>query len=447
MSACIRTLLLVLGTGLLLPSCLRTRIEVSTQVASDGSLERTVSIQSEDAGKPAPLPEGLLPPGAGYGLLEDVPGRLRAAGSFSDPGHVPPAFGFHVEALQRDSTESLSLSKQDWGLFTIYRYQEMIHDIVDRDQALAALQEVSDRLLELSDTALASLLGDSYSQSAFHRQLRGRNTEFAHRLAFVLWQELLAGHPDRDPKRIERRVASTCAAYGLKIQPEWFEQDPESPGSPLRRAVADWLRPQLETPAPAQGRSPILPDLDALLFGGPFEQALRAAAERSFGGPEGVEAWMDRSRARVFGIFGAVPLQVFSDRMDFTLKVHLPGTLLRSNGFLGDRGWTFVQFPKEDIYPDGAGLRCSSVEWDYGAVGAFPQAAITPGNENAIAWTWVIGEGPDSTPDPALVAALHRSVHAMDLQALRDYATSEGLDKDARARARHALDWLQGKRD
>lgn len=435
-------------------ACRRTHVEIATEVGPFGNATRTVLIQSQDDAQAADLPGNLRLARGPFATLEEDRGLYRAIASFSDASQAASPFEFLAEGMDRTASSSTAFASSDWVLFRHYAYSETVHDVVQEQDVQVALDEVAENLSQLTEDTFRALLGDGYDETLLHARFGEDLRRMARELAFLCWRELQtldsdAGDTDAALRRSLQRVCGLLHRYGLDLQPDWLagwlqpEGDAGFTAPPeLRRALAGWvelgLRPRDSKSA---ARQVVVRDLQGLLFDGPFQQEFRRRMEQRFGGADAADAWVQRSMARIFGLFGQMTI-FSSDELDFTLRVRMPGTLLRSNGYLADSS-AFVEFPAKAVYPDGAGLSCESVSWDYGALGAL-RARRTPGNEAAVSWMNLAGrgEGPQRQPDGKLMDLLRACIQAQSLDALEQRAQQGG---ESGPQAQRVLAWLRGE--
>lgn len=435
---------LLLALPLAAAGCLRTRVTVETEVFPDGSLQRRVLLASEDDGRPAEHPPLLLPPGEGYQVLAAGQGRFEGVGLVAAGAPIPSAFGLRSDALDRSAPAASALAVEDWGLFHRFRFHERVSDVVRPEEIHAAVEETALQLLDDADAALASLLGADYAATELHRDLRGSFRPLARELGLVLWRGLAL--EDLPEEALVRQACVVLRRSGAPLDPDSLlalaGEDEAAAGAAflaVRAAIGGWAQQRLalvEEPA-AGARRPHWPDLAGLLFDGPFERAFAQRLEERCGGPAGVERWWEAAQTRIFGLFGA------GADLDFHLAVRMPGSLLRSSGYLGESGATFVEFPAKEVYPAGTGLECESVQWDATVIGALPGFARLPDNEAALRWMRVSAGGPAARPDAELIEIVRACALRRSWQPLAERA---GSGDDAE-RAAAALAWLRGEQD
>ncbi|KAA3612822.1 MAG: hypothetical protein DWQ01_03730 [Planctomycetota bacterium] len=429
---------------LLLAACPRTRVEVSTEIGLQGEGRRTVLVETQDEGKETAHPEIFRIARQGYGIVEEREGVTRSQGFFQNLAKAPPAFHFQDEALSRQSAHQAQFARQDWVLFTRCLYQERIQDVVDMDDIKAALDEFSQTALELASATFANLLGPGFEDTQLQSRMRGDLKDMLRELSFSLWRSLQDPALSDKPEVIVARALRIAGNAGFRYRTEWFvdllENGLESQGLvEVRRETARWLTGALQ-PKKKEGRRLVLPDLEVLMFEGAFQAAYQEQMVKRFGSAEGAEQWWQRTQARIFGLFGNNP-----DDITFVFRVKMPGQLLRSTGYLGRDGWTFLEFPAADVYPNGKGIHCESVIWSSSAYSALLEGRKPMDNETALDWTLMLGEGPDSKPHAGLVKVLQQCVQAYSLSPLQDAAEEkdgEGNSTPQASKAQGILDWL-----
>ena len=416
-----------------------TAIEVETRVEADGSGTRTLSVQSrwqDGRAEPAPLPADFLPPGADYALREQGVERVVATAAFArlDGAAAPFAFG----AGASRTAFPTRFRAVDWVLFTIVHYEESVVDAADPDALRAALEECATVALETADAACARVFGDDFDATVLRERLRGDLREVARDLAFTIWQEFYAGSAELDA--LLARALPRLAPAGLELRAEWFGKAEREFGFPrARAAAAAWVEAQLR-PRRAGVRTPQPIGLESVLFDGAFAAAWLLALDQRFGGAEGREAWWEGMQPRLKGAFGAG-----RDDVRFTLRVRMPGTLLRSDGWLEPDGSSFVEFDAHEAFPRGRGIRCASVAWHGAALAALPAAGLAPDNAAALAWTRTLGDGPEGAPHPQLAELLRECVAARSLDPLETVA--EDPEHELATAAARVLAWLDGARE
>ena len=437
-----RSCLLVLP--LAAASCLATKVELDTEVYPDGSVQRRLAITSQDDGAPAEHPSLLRAGSSGYQFLRREKGVLEASGFFASGEPIAPALDFHAVGLDRSAPALASLVIQDWGLFRLFRYRERLSDVVEPDEIRLAVEEAAAVLLENADASLERLLGPHYPRTRLHLALTGELRDLGRDLAVQFWRATAL--EDFDEEKMVRRACAAARRAGVPLRAEdVLAAVEDGVGSDaflaVRKAVGDWAAAQLELvePDPTGGRVPSWPDMRSLLFDGSFALVYVDELEQRFGGEAGLDRWVDQTMTRVFGLFGANP-----GNIDFHLRVRLPGEPLRSTGFLTGDGAAFVSFPASEIYPGGAGLESESVLWEPALTGGLPGFRRLPGNEAAVRWTWLAGDGPASSPDPELIEVL-RSCSRQ-----RSWAPVEERLKEMPELLEaweEALAWLRGESD
>ena len=415
-----------------------TAVTVETRVEADGSGARTLSVEcrwEDERSDPALLPKDFLPPGAGYALQESSPERLSAAASFAqlDGAAEPFAFGGGA-ARTRFITKFRAV---DWVLFRLIHYEESVVDGADPDALRAALEECVGVALDVAEAACARVFGESFDDTLLRERLRGDLRAVARDLVFTLWQEFYAGKGDLDA--LIARALPRLKPAGLELRKEWFDAEEQEYGYPrVRAAIASWVEAQLQ-PRQVGARTTLPVGLENTLFDGAFAAEVLRALDQRFGGSAGRLAWWQNMEPRLRGSFGAG-----RDDVHFTLRVRMPGTLLRSDGWLEPNGSSFVEFPAHEAFPKGRGIRCASVVWNSSALAALPQVGLRLDNAEALAWTRLLGEGPDSLPQAALVELLRKCVEARSLTALSELA--EDAEQEHAPTAALLLAWLEGRR-
>lgn len=436
----------VLGLALA-AGCPETRVELTTEVLPDGAVQRTVVVRTTDHGEPAELPDDLVEPASGYVLLRRGRGLLEASGRFPLGAPLPPAFGFRDPRLPGPAGSRAAVHMEDWVLLTRYRFTERVRDAVDPDGIRDALEETGDVLVRLLRLAFQDLLGEDFDQTVLRARLDGDLRRLLREAAFLVWQETALPGRDEDLKEaLPRRFQPLLRRYGLDLEREDLAdvlEDPDSEGGRrVRRAVADWLQAGL-VPRREGARVPVVPDLEPLLFGGAFQEAFSKAVVRHFGSEDAAATWQEGMETRIFGLFGRR-----NRELRFGLRVHMPGSLLRSTGWLEEGGWTFLSFDSREAYPNGAGLECESLAWRGDALAALPGLSLVTDNTTALSWMRVLGDGPGSRPDPRLVSLLQRCVQARGFGPLEDALEEASSDQGQagwQARLQAIQAWLRGK--
>lgn len=415
-----------------------TAVEVETRVEADGSGSRTIRARSrwEDGrAEPAPMPADFLAPGDGYARIEQGQDRLAATAAFARLDEAPRPFAFGAGG--RATAFRARFRAADWGLFRIIHYDEAVVDAADPDDLRAAIEECVDVALGAADAACAEVFGEDFDATILHESLRGDLRAAARDLAFVFWQEHYAGAGDFDSAL--RRALARLRRAGLALEPEWFgEEGAESGLARARAAIALWVEQRLR-PRRDGERTPQPVGLESTLFDGAFAAAFVRRLDQRLGGAAARERWWEEMEPRLRGSFGGG-----RDDVSFTLRVRMPGTLLRSDGWLEPSGSSFVVFPARDAYPRGRGISCASVVWDHAALASLPALGLLPDNAAALSWTRVAGDGPDSAADEPLLELLRAAVAARSLDPLEEAAADP--EHEAAAAAARALAWLRGER-
>lgn len=416
-----------------------TSIEVETRVAADGSGSRSLSVRSrwEDGrAEEAALPADFALPGEAYSLSERGSGRAVATGFFARLDGAEAPFSFGSGAAR--TAFATKFRAVDWVLFDLIHYEEAVLDATDPDALRAALEECVDVALEVAEASCLRVFGATFDDTILRARLRGDLREVARDLVFTVWQEFYAGRGELDA--LLARALPRLKPAGLDLRKEWFGEEQASSGFPeLRAALALWteaqLRPRREGDRVAQ---PI--GLESTLFDGAFAAEVMRALDQRFGGAAGRQAWWDGMESRLRGSFGAG-----RDDVRFTLRVRMPGTLLRSDGWLEPEGSSFVEFPAHEAFPRGRGIHCASVVWNGAAQSALPALGLLPDNAAALSWTRALGDGPDSVPNAQLAELVRACVAARGLAALE--AVADDPEHELAADAARVLAWLEGERE
>lgn len=423
----------------LAPACrVVTAVEVETRVEADGSGSRSVRVQSrwEDGrDEEAAFPADFLPPVSGYSAQVSEPARMVASASFARLDQAPAPFAFGNAA--RRTGFVTKFRAVDWGLFRMIHYEESVVDQADPDDLRTALEECAMTLLDAADSACARVFGTDFDATLLHERLRGDFRAVVRDVVFTIWQELYAGRGDLDT--LLARALPRFQPLGLTLTPADFKDNEEGFPS-LRRALTLWTEAQLRSRKQGE-RTPQPVGLESVLFEGAFAEAFVAALDARFGSAAGREEWWKAMEPRLKGSFGAG-----RDDLSFRLRVRMPGTLLRSDGWLEPDGASFLEFVAHEAFPRGRGIHCASVVWDATSLSALPAAGLLPDNAAAISWTSVIGDGPDAAPEEALLGLLRACVAARSLQVLKDAAADEQQPELATSAAR-MLAWLNGTRE
>ncbi|MDA1260492.1 MAG: hypothetical protein O3A20_07690 [Planctomycetota bacterium] len=415
-----------------------TAVEVETRVEADGSGSRSLTVQSrwEDGrDEEATLPKDFLPPGAGYALLESGKERVVASASFARLADAAQPFTFGSGAAR--TAFITRFRAVDWVLFTIIHYEEAVVDATDPDDLRAALEECAVVALEVGEAACLRVFGEEFDDTLLRDRMRGDLREVARDLAFTIWQEFYAGSADLDA--LLARALPRLKPAGLDLPAKWLNDEEAAFGFPkARAAIALWVEAQLlPRREGARVSQPI--GLESTLFEGAFAAEVMRALDLRFGGAEGRKAWWEAMEPRLKGSFGAG-----RDDVRFLLRVRMPGTLMRSDGWLEPGESSFVEFAGHEAFPKGRGIRCASVVWSGAAQSALPSAGLLPDNAAALSWTRLLGGGPDSAPQPELAALVRACVEARSLGPLEELA--DNPQHELAPAAARALSWLEGER-
>jgi|GEM_PF-1018204 hypothetical protein len=392
-------LFLLLSLG----SCRETLIAVETIVAQGGSATRTMTVTSHDLSESdQPLtshPEDLRLPVAGWSLEKQEVGEFRASSYIADLNQSGSPLSF--QSRGQSTRWNTTYKEQDWVLFRRILYQESVRDVIDPTTVKGAIDEASQVAAEVMSDVFHNLIGAGFEDSVLFTRLKKDLPAFFRDAGFIVWQEMSrTAHQSRkdEQKRLERRILLLAIDYGLPLSPKWVTSLKTNPGDDtdhkIEQSILLWVEELLQPTEIQEGRQAIYPDLKAMLFDGPFEQAVSDAAKDKFGGEEGLDDWVKDIESRLFGAFGPS-----RDDVRFRLTVKLPGTLLRSNGWLQEDGRTFHEFLAGEVFPDGSGLEAESIVWDFNALSALGAGSLIPNNQTALAWMTLLGdkESPLST--------------------------------------------------
>ncbi|PCH77533.1 MAG: hypothetical protein COB96_06160 [Planctomycetota bacterium] len=263
--------------------------------------------------------------------------------------------------------------------------------------------------------------------------------------------------------RIAEITWRSARKIGLKLEPGLLQQamedydDPAFPAESLAGAVAEWMELELQPVAPEgvgtgqnKGRRQIFPDFKSMMLGGEFGPLWEDQLVKKFGDNQAVEDWGEAVGARMFGVFGP-DLSGFSENpYRITLRVEMPGVLLKSNGYLSHSNRSFIEILPEHIYPSGAGIALESISWNLGKLAALPGSRIEPTNEDALHFESIVG-GEQGKPDLLVLEALNQCIATWSLEPLKylyqplpvDGGSPE-IAKGAADRARKLVQWLDG---
>ena len=431
-----------------LVSCLHTKVEVKTTIFPLGGGVRSIVVESRDNQVPKPLlPSSMLIAADGWSLREDLPSRRSADISFARLQDAPPPFALLAKALHREVRPLARLTITDWGLFQHYAYQGTLREVVSRDEIAHGLLELLEVTLATGISALEVWTGPDWDLTPLVEELSGKGGK-GYRLATLIWEEIAEGGEGQE-QRIARRASVLLHGMGLEIPAEEFKilaaENPAEIGKQieLRKRVHDWLaaRISLRPDATGKGRQPILPDLGAILFSEAFASAWEEQLLERFGSDQAVDAWAEATLAQVGGLFG--PGGTASGSYNFRFHVQLPGQLLRSNGWLGDDGWTFLAFTGKEVYPSGQSLLAESVDWSpsLNAILGLP-----PRNEVALGWMAALGGSNHQAPPAGFLATMQACARQASLIPLRNLVADEEADGGEKNVAQKALDYLEDSR-
>ncbi len=427
--------LLPVAAVLLASACrVITSVEVETRVEADGSGVRTLlAVSRWEDGRPDPsqLPQDFLPPAAAYAVQAQEAGRIEASAAFASLEHAPAPFAFgygaHRTAFDAD------FRAVDWGLFTLVHYAEFVVDAADPETLRTALDEVVAVALDAGDAACAEIFGADFDATRLHERLRGDLRAACRDIALIVWQEVYA--QNAGVEALLQRALPRLKRLGLELDPRWFVEWEE--GYPrIRAAVAGWVERQLL--AKREGARIVQPvGLESTLFDGPFAAAFQRALAARFGSPEAAREWWKNAEQRLKGSFGGG-----RDDVTFRLRVRMPGTLLRTDGWIEADGATFLEFPGSEAFPRGRGIRCASVVWRGETLSALAGAPY-PDNSTAIGWTRLLGSGPEGEPNADLLALVKECIAARGRGPLEEAA--EDPEHPRAADAARVLAWLRGE--
>jgi len=442
---------------------LTTRIEVDTTVYPEGGGQRRIEILSKDGGSHAEHPSTLSQVGSRFSVLEEQKGKRVLVGEFEQLHAAPSGYGFHLKSLERSTDPMIALKITDWGLFQVYSYAEVVRDVVTVEDSHAAIREGCAVLVELVDRTLQSVLdSEVYAGSQLRTDLHGALKKSLSEWSIRFWDEIpsLAGISEQELlDRWLPRMLPRLADLGLQFSAEDVSvalmADPDHPQSLRCRAVLqDWLEAKMEPLESGSGgdssetpRRRVSVDLDAILFDGGFEAAFEAAALERFGTAENIESWMEGLQDRVSGLFGPRLWALGGDQFTVVQRVKMPGQLLRTNGVIGEQGVSFFEFTQDAIYPEGAGLQCSSVLWNLGMVAGLPSTTMRPTNEHAVHFMNLCSLNGTSIPNPRLVDLVTKCARGATLEPLRSELKGGPSPDGVKQAARALLNWLEGEED
>lgn len=446
-------------------SCLQTNIEVTTTVDESGAGTRTIKIVSRDGGSPADHPQSLGSINGAYTKIIDQQGELFAQASFESLSGAPSPFEFQLADLGSRPGSRSSFTLTDWGLFKHYRFSETIHDLVTPEDIAGAQEELVDVGLLLAAGSLGDLLGpDVWNKSRLKARLDPEIKPVILDWFVRIWKVI--SDPRRDEEVMTHRIAEitwrSASKIGLKLEPGLLQQAMQDLGdSELAKsfvgAVADWMELELQPAAPEgvgtgqnKGRRQIFPDFKSMMLGGEFGLLWEDQMVKKFGDKQAGKDWLEGVGARLSGLFGPRLFGLSGNPYRITLRVEMPGVLLKSNGYLSHSNRSFIEILPEHIYPSGAGIALESISWNLGKLAALPGSRIEPTNEDALHFESIVG-GEQGKPDPLVLEALNQCIATWSLgpleylyQPLPVDGGSPEIAQGAADRARKLVRWLQG---
>lgn len=459
--------------ALLVASCLHTKIDVEVVVHPDGSGVRRLHVVSYDDGHETERPENIALGADGlFSVLQDDDEAWSGEASLADLDGSSSGFTVSREGLAQAGSGSCRLQSEDWFFFDRILFEEVVQDAVKRDAVLVALREAADLVVEIADATAEALFAEVYADSKLERSIRIEARAALREAAVLLWEGMLSGDQG---EAVVKKLLATVRGLGVEIS--WdqvrllLERNQEPQGADavarsedfarilarreIEMALARWVEERLVPIDPDASPAAFYNvrdlcfegDGEDIQFAGFLEERVEEIVDAMLEDEE-FEARVTSLPARIFGVFGGEsdPTSDFEATVQFHLRVKMPGSLLRSTGYLEGRdlGWSFVRFNGDAAYPDGAGIECESVVWRADRYGAVRGIAIEENNETAIRLMEMLGDGPYGTPGGGLTHIMSMCGEIGHLGPLDAYIREkEESNSSSAAEARDLMRFLQ----
>jgi hypothetical protein len=416
-------LLSAAATSLL--GCDEFDVSIRTRVDASGRIEREMQIANVGKEGSSPVEKRfVLPEPARIAERSEDGKRVVIALDAPAPGTLPADFVWRAEEavkagrpLPRNEVE---VRRVDCVLFDQYVYRETYRDSVeeaDRDEAAERLFLLC-RAVVLGAADIEA--GERYDTRPLAAWLDGPGCRLFHDLVRIACT-------DKDPKRLERRIASRLGAEGIAVP---LDEGEEGWSRALRRfaaaTLAEHVVPTEEGARPFDAGHLLADDEESWKR----LEALLSSAARAIHGSD------EASNEAFGGAIHAVHGDIDGAPIDVTASIVLPGRPLRCNGLLGAPDlretrayWTFGA---KDIARTGHVLTLETIADRPEVRGRLPRPAAALSDEDVVGVIDFL-EGRSDADRAALSAAF---------AALGGRRTPEEVEASLPEELRNAFSWL-----
>ncbi|MDP6942347.1 MAG: hypothetical protein QGH51_10020 [Planctomycetota bacterium] len=393
-----------------LAGCLEVRAELRTEVQADKSGLRSVELQmtETDGGIVTDEQRSMFPWSPSDSRWTREGTLFRSTNSVADLSTAPHPLQLHNSTSGEKSKPSVLVTTQDWGIFKSYQYKETFRDVVTPEGIQKALREITDECTYLTSLVLRKLIGEGFEDSRLAERFSSDLKMAAFELGQHIWKSWTLDAPDDvKEKRMILNSARVLSSYGFSFNQEDVQSvanGKEDPGSiiSLQEDIVRFMLKEVQLDAESQTE---IEKWRALLFDGTFGQEFERQGSIRHGSAEEFQEWFEKTFARVQGLFGP---GIFKE-LDFevVLAVKLPGSILKTNGFLSQDGSTFLSFSGASAYPNGRSLESESIVWNPIAA-AIPLNGFPMDHKSAIRFMRIFRLPNSSAPDHALVSIVRQ---------------------------------------
>lgn len=361
----------LLGAAVLLASCgEEVVVRQDTRVYRDGSLYRTLEISGRESDGEAPSSPDwfrekaslILADPDGWGRVEEHPGRLVAAGSFTSPDQVPVALTHLTDDGPVSDRTRLDLQRDDLVILERWRYEETRGDPYSYED----LESTLDGMMEFTALSLREEirkeLGPEIDTASAEAFLRREARAVVGDLMGVLRQTLSI---NRD-EELERMVIEVMGRHevvpldGSAILESSLEDQLEIAMADVLRWARRHVAGKVSTP-----EHPV--DPEELSFWPDVEDVLsiwdnpdEAPPDERAAELKRLAKSMERTLSGYYGDGG-------SPRFRFESRLEMPGRLLRTNGTATESEIIWL-FRNMDLTLGDVTLSAESVELDLEAL-------------------------------------------------------------------------------
>ena len=407
---------------------------VDTIIAPDESCSRKVIVRAtpskESPNQQVSIRNYLdLPDASLYENFVSTPTQLVFGGRFRSPIMMPTDFTTKKTADGKAAHNRILYRRVDLVLMEVMDYEERIVDTVDREQGEKALDKLVHLLLDEVLKVLHKRYDSTHDLTAAASFLRDVLPLLARRLYDRLWDMRRARRGGltflSEEKEWQAFLRTEASRYGIDLDARPTKAARKS----TERAVATFVDAKLgELTKPHATDTPPL-SLDLFRAKDTREELFEELKASVSEDHDSLEAFAMKLRPLFATAFGAFLANRFSliptsPRLDFQVRLALPGHILHTNGLRDLDGRILWSFTDAEVGLTGYSMwaRCLLLRTDriksLGLVGF-------PGHITTVERFFREIKGNNGVPHPALVAVLEECVEESSLAPLKTMAQTD----------------------